>query len=119
VLIGEGGTERLRIACRRNPTDLFVSAPRLHGVPREERLTLGLGSNYFTLAVQQDLQPEAAVEASGSLTRQAVEALGDAGDIGVAYGQQSVGPFPVASLELRHRFAGACRNALLATTPAP
>ena len=111
VLRSETGAERLRIACRRQPADLYVVAPVFRQIGSEERLTLGAGDALATLVVAQDTPPGAPLAASGMLTEIFIAAVAAGRPIGASYGASQIAPLAPPP-ELAARFADACRQAL-------
>ena len=111
VLRSEIGAERLRIACRRQPAELYVVAPVFRQIGSEERLTLGAGDALATLVVAQNTPRGAPMAASGTLTEIFIEAVAAGRPIGASYGASQIAPHAPPS-ELAARFADACRQAL-------
>lgn len=112
VLNEAGGGERLRIACRRNPTDLYVAVPAFHRIGSEDRLTLGAGDEVMPLVVAPAATAGASVEATGELSQAFVEAIAAGRPIGAAYGAQQIRAVDAPAPDLAQRFAQACREAL-------
>ena len=112
----EAGVEVLRIACRRNPADLYVLAPKLTRVGSEERLTLGAGSELVTMVASPTTPEEAPVEATGQLTPSFLDAVARGDRISVAYGATQFGPLPSVPDAVRAAFVAACRGG---ASPAP
>ena len=106
VHTGADGGEDLRIACRRNPTELWVSATRLRRIGSEDRLSLGAGNQVTALVA--DLRAEGAgVEAAGPIAPEFLTGLRTGGEIAISYGSQTVQLSPPESA-LAQRFADAC-----------
>jgi hypothetical protein len=106
VHTAKDGAEDLRVACRRNPADLWVSAPRFSRIGSEDRLSLGAGDKATALVA--DLQAEGAgVEASGPVAPEFLEALRAGGEIGVSYGSQALRLTPPEPATAE-RFARSC-----------
>jgi hypothetical protein len=106
VHTADDGGEDLRVACRRNPAELWVSAPRLRRIGSEERLSLGAGDQVTALVA--DLQAQGAgVEATGPVAPEFLAGLRAGGDIAVSYGSQTLSLSPPQAA-LAERFAAAC-----------
>ena len=112
ILSDDTGAERLRIACRRNPAELYVSAPAFTRIGSEERLTLGAGDELATLVVSQETPPGRPLEAVGQLSADFVDAFAAGRAIAASYGASAIGPAPSPPPHLRASFAAACREAL-------
>ena len=107
VKTGPDGAEELRIACRRNPADLWVAVAGFRPIPSEERLSLGANDEVVALVARPDARP-AGVEASGPIPEALLARLETGAAVGVSYGAQTLrtfGPDPA----LAARFAAACR----------
>jgi hypothetical protein len=102
------GEERLRLACRRDPPTLLVSAERVAPIPSEERLSLGVGDEVVALVAATGDRP-AGVEATGPIPLDLLARLEPGGvGIGLAYGAQTLNlPGPDAATATR--FVEACR----------
>lgn len=112
VLSYPGGAERLRIACRRSPAELYVEAPTIARIGSEERLTLGAGDELATLVAQVvDAPPEAPLTARGTLPAAWIEAMAAGRPLAVTYGATSLS-LPPLPADTRAAFAEACRQAL-------
>ena len=110
IKTGPDGREELRIACRRNPADLWVLASRLRPIGSEERLSLGADDEVTALVARPDLSRGEGVEASGPIPEALLARLEAGATVGVSYGAQTLrttGPDPA----LAARFALACRSA--------
>ena len=105
------GVEVLRIACRRDPADLFVLAPKLTRIGSEERVTLGAGTELLTLVASPDTPEGAPVQASGQLMPAFLEAVERGDRISVAYGAAQFGPLPSVPDVVRAAFVAGCRDA--------
>lgn len=110
VILSDASGERLRIACRRNPADLFVSAPALTPIGSEERLTLGAGDELAVLVVEQGLPEGAPLQAVGAMSPAWVEAMAAGRPVAVSYGAQQV-KAPELPADVRAAFAQGCREA--------
>jgi hypothetical protein len=110
VLADEAGGERMRIACRRNPNDLHVSAPAFRKIGSEERLTLGAGDELATLVVVQGAPAGAPLQAAGELPPAFVEALSQGRQVTASYGASTIGPIDPPADQIRSAFVAACRS---------
>lgn len=99
------GHEALRVACRRNPTDLYVAAPGLAPTPRA--LTLQVGEKSFPLTGQTEGRTLAAV---GPWPDALPASLMSGGTIRLRLGPQSWA-FTAPDAKTAAAFAIACRSA--------
>ena len=112
VYAGDEAKEALRIACRRNPPDLYVSAPEISRIGSEERLTLGAGSELATLVATPGTPDDAPLEAAGQLSAAFLDAVERGERISVSYGATQFGPLPSVAETARAAFVAGCRQSL-------
>lgn len=105
VHAGADGRERLRIACRRNPADLWVATGELRGSGAPVALTVG--GETFTLT---PADAEAGLSASAPLPPALPAALMGGGTVALSQGGRSAGPFPPPDARTAAAFAIACRG---------
>jgi hypothetical protein len=84
-----------------------VQAARLTHIASEERLSLGAGETVNALVAVAG--ETGGVEATGPIFADFLAALTAGGEVGVAYGAQTL-RLPAPPAELAHTFAAACRK---------
>lgn len=111
VFADADGVERLRLICRRGPTEFVAQAPDVAPIGSEERFTLGFGDELFTL-VADVASGLPFVEARTSLTPQLVAALRSGRPVAANYGVSNLGPHPAPAPGVAEAFARACEQGL-------
>jgi hypothetical protein len=106
LFLEDGQGQVLRIACRRNPADLYLHTGRLR--PSGEPVTLRIGEQSFSLAEQAKL---GGLTATGPLPPAFPAALMSGGSVSVHHGGEALGPFPAPDQKTVAAFAIACRVA--------
>ena len=100
----EAGVEVLRLACRRNPADLLVTAERLRPAGP---VSLRIGGATFGLTPQAGAPM---LVAAGPIPETLPAALMGGGPIVVTSGSRRLGPFPALAPQTAAAFAIACRG---------
>ena len=107
LIYHDGQADEVRIACRRNPADLYVRPTGFVAAAGNESLLLRSGDTVLTLRVTAIPGMSKAIEATGSLTR----ALNDLLDTGLPMRLEYAGQsraLPAVEEGLREDFARAC-----------
>ncbi|WP_374469070.1 hypothetical protein [Phenylobacterium sp.] len=104
IVRSDSGGEALRIACRRDPPDLWVSTGRLHG---EGPVRLQVGAEPFTLAPAAEPQGLSAV---APLPDRLPAAMMGGGEITLSQGRRRLGPYPAPDAKTVAAFVIACRR---------
>lgn len=99
------GREALRIACRRNPADLYVASDLLRAGP--EPVLLSIGDKIFTLAPTGD-EPRAS--GTAPIDPALPAALMSGAPIGLREDGRAAGPFPGPDAADAAAFVIACRG---------
>jgi len=99
--------EELRIACRRNPRDLWVVVPSFRPIGSEERLSIGAGQEVVALVAHLEARPQG-VEATGEVSAAFLRALAAGAPVSVSYGAQTLGEAAGPPKDMAERFARAC-----------
>jgi hypothetical protein len=101
----EAGVEAVRIACRRNPPDLFISSERLPSSTAPVRLEVGRET--FALAATADPM---GLAATAPLPDGLAAAMMAGGEIAVAQDRRRLGPYPSPDPKTVAAFVIACRR---------
>ncbi len=109
-LLAPDGTMVLSLGCRLGSGRLEVSVPGLTRIGSEDRLSLGFGDDSIALAADMTA-PGKGVHATGAVPPDIVDQLTSATAIGVAYGNQNLGPYQPPSSDEARAMATACTPA--------
>jgi len=99
--------DEIRIACRRNPADVYVAADGLEAKPDKPAVTLRSGGHGITLPV---ISTEHGVEAAGPVTEPLLFMLNGGAGFELAYGGQVIRA-PTLNEPAREALAVACARA--------
>jgi hypothetical protein len=99
------GREPLRIACRRNPADLYVASDIAR--PAAGPVTLHVDEASFTLTPARD---EPRLAATAPMPDALPAALMSAKAVRLTHGAGRTGPFPAPNAKIAAAFAIACRG---------
>jgi hypothetical protein len=100
LIAADARGEVLRIACRRNPADLYVASPRLDD---RAPVTLQVGDERFELAARDGA-------ATAPIPPALPAALMAGGAIALGQGRTRLGPYPAPDAKTVAAFAIACRG---------
>ena len=101
------GGEQLRIACRRNPPDLFVATGQLRNTGAIVLLRAGRTTVPLTPAAEAE-----GLAATGPLSDTLPAALMGGGEISVTQAGRRLGPYPAPDEKTAAAFAIACRGSV-------
>lgn len=107
-LLGPGGRPQLALSCLEGGV-LRAVAPGFTVIGSEERFTLGVGDEAFTLVAQVVDAPPGGVTAEGPADPGLLRRLEAGGEVSALYGTQQVGPTPGPDSETARAFAEGCR----------
>ncbi|MDB5452060.1 MAG: hypothetical protein JWO33_638 [Caulobacteraceae bacterium] len=99
------GRDALRIACRRNPADLYVASDLAE--PATGQIALTVDDRAFPLTARGE---EPRLSATGPLPDGLPAALMSARRVALSYGGRRLGPFPAPDAKTAAAFAIGCRG---------
>lgn len=109
ILSGPRGNEMMRLACLADGR-LMASGEVLNEIGSEERLTVGVGGEAYTLVADLEADRAGGVEGYGEIPEDLLARLEAGGEIGLSYGAQTVGPYAGPEEAEATAFAAACRD---------
>ena len=105
LIVEDGQGEALRIACRRNPADLFVTSGRLNGA--DGPVALHVGEQIFPLGPPAE---GPALTATAPIPPGLAAALMSGGVVSLDQADRRLGPYPTPDSKTVAAFAIACRS---------
>lgn len=111
ILSGPRGEEMMRLACLADGR-LMASGEVLNEIGSEERLTVGVGGEAYTLVADLEADRAGGVEGYGEIPEDLLSRLEAGGEIGLSYGAQTVGPYPGPEEAETTAFITACRDVI-------
>jgi hypothetical protein len=103
LTLSSAGQDVLRLACRRNPTDLYLASDRLPAAKGPVRLQIG--SHSFTMSPSGE---EPRLAATSTVPAALPAALMSGAPIEVSAGGRTLGPLPAPEAKTAAAFAIAC-----------